>query len=171
MTVAVRQTFAPDVPQETALSNSFALLLAVLADYVSAEHDLEHIGFSLDPAYANWNTQAERAQDRLIDVLHALLGMPLEIPEDRPLRRIAMGLHTMRISDLNKARVVHAQMDACFDRRFLQPATSATARHRNLLALWSQPILASFAALSFFDDEGEDTPSEEDVPAFQTIPA
>ncbi|MDT8326573.1 MAG: hypothetical protein RQ750_04175 [Roseovarius sp.] len=37
MNVSARQTFAPDVPQKTALSNSFALLLAVLADYVSAE--------------------------------------------------------------------------------------------------------------------------------------
>ena len=35
----------------------------------------------------------------------------------------------------------------------MQPAISATARHRNLLAQWSRPSIAAFAALPLFNDK------------------
>lgn len=158
MNLATCQRFAPtqtspDFSQDTALANRFAQLLAVLAEYVRAERDLEDIGYSLDPAYANWNTDAERAQDRLIDVLDALRQMPVNIPEDVPLRQIAMSVQAMQRSDLNEARLFHEQIDRCIAQRFMQPAISATARHRNLLVQWSRPIIAAFAALPLFDDK------------------
>lgn len=143
-------------PRGTALSTAFAALLPVLAEYVRAERDLEDIGFSLDPAYGNWNKAAEDAQDRLIDALHTLRILPLEMAADLPLRRMVLTLHAMRYEGGSVARRLHRRMEEAFDGKFRLPGTSPTAQHRSLLLTWARPLIADFIALPIFDPEPED---------------
>lgn len=117
-------------PRDTAMSNAFAALLPILTENIEAQRDLEDVGFSMDTPYTNWMRDAERAQDRLIDVLRTL---PLEMPQDIPLRRIADMLHNMRDSHVDIARDIHRRFQEGFDLQFVLPDTTATARHRNLM--------------------------------------
>jgi hypothetical protein len=151
---------SPDLPQQTALSHAFAMLLPILSDNVRAERDLESVGYSWDLACAKWFEEAERAQDRLIDVLHHLRTLPVERPEDIPLRRIAQYLHAMRGSSADVARNIHQRMERHFEAQFILPGKSLTAQHRNLLMQWSRPIIAAFVALPLFDSDADD----EDAP-------
>lgn len=155
----------PDHPRDTAMSNAFAALLPILTENIDAQRDLEDVGFSMDTPYTNWMRDAERAQDRLIDVLHDLRSLPLETPKDAPLRRIASMLHNMRCSHVDTARDIHERFQEGFDLRFILRGTTATARHRNLLMQWSQPLIAGFAALPIFAaDTDEDDMGNDDIP-------
>lgn len=155
----------PDHPRDTEMSNAFAGLLPILTENIDAQRDLEDVGFSMDTPYSNWMRDAERAQDRLIDVLSDLRTLPLEMPQDIPLRRIANMLHNMRCSHVDTARDIHRRFQEGFDLRFVLPDTTATARHRNLLMQWSQPLIASFAALPMFEaDTNEDDIGDNDIP-------
>ncbi|WP_226779761.1 hypothetical protein [Oceaniglobus trochenteri] len=155
----------PDHPRDTATSNAFAALLPILTENIDAQRDLEDVGFSMDTPYTNWMRDAERAEDRLMDVLKDLRTLPLETPEDIPLRRIANMLHEMRRSQVDTARDIHRRFQEGFDLRFVLRDTSATARHRNLLMQWSQPLIASFAALPIFAaDTEEGDMGDDDIP-------
>lgn len=143
-------------PHDTAITNAFSMLLPILAEYVSAERDLEDVNFSSDPAYANWHMDAERAQDRLIDVLHDLRTLPVQTSQDAPLRRIAVFLHAMRTSNAATARVIHQQMEADFEAQLKQPQTVTTKLQRTLLIQWARPHIAAFAALPVFECDADD---------------
>ena len=151
-------------PHDTALTNAFSMLLPILADYVSAERDLEDVGFSSDPAYANWHMDAERAQDRLIDVLHDLRTLPVQTSQDVPLRRIAVFLHAMRTSNAATARAIHQQMEEDFEAQLGRPHTTTTKLQRTLMMQWARPHIAAFAALPVFEGEPDD-----EIEAFERL--
>lgn len=146
-------------PHDTAITNAFSMLLPILAEYVSAERDLEDVGFSSDPAYTNWHMDAERAQDRLIDVLHDLRTLRVQTSQDVPLRRIAVFLHAMRTCNAATARAIHQQMEGYFEAQLQRPSTVTSKLQRTLLMQWARPHIAAFAALPVFecnaDDEAE----------------
>ena len=146
----------PDARRESVIATAFASLLPILTAYIRAERDLEDVGFSLDPAYAQWHHDSEEAQDRLIDVLHVLRTAPLGIAIDAPLRRMALLIHAMR-DDPEQARDLCQKMEAEFTTRFRVPGRGAMADHRNLLLSWCRPLIADFASLPLFDP----TPGEE----------
>lgn len=146
----------PDHPRDTAMSNAFAALLPILTENIDAQRVLEDVGFSMDTPYTNWMRDAERAQDRLIDVLHNLRTLPLEMTQDIPRCRIADMIHNMRDSHVDIDRDIHRRFQEGFDLRFVLPDTTATARHRNLLIQWSQPLIATFAALPIFAADTEE---------------
>lgn len=153
MNKPLRTPFAldmPNSPRETPVSAAFAALLPVLAAYIRAERDLEDIGFSMDPAYQEWHRGSEEAEDRLIDLLHALRSTPIGIAMDVPLRKMALLIHAMRCDPLG-ARALHQKMDAKFTKHFRVPGTGAMAHHRNLLLTWCRPLVADFASLPLFD--------------------
>ncbi|MDO9527260.1 MAG: hypothetical protein Q7J57_17265 [Gemmobacter sp.] len=145
-----------EAPRETALSNAFSTLLSILSEYTKAEHDLEDIGYSQDPAYAAWHDASDHAQDRLIDVLRDLQNLPLEVPEDILFRRMALLLHEMRWTDGKAARYMHERLQDNFYRWFQVLGDSPTASHRKLLLNWSRPIIAAFLALPLFDGGVDD---------------
>lgn len=144
------------MPTQTALSDTFAMLMPILQQYVEAEKGLETIGYSMDPAYGNYNEDSERAQDRLIDILHDLCTLPVEVPEDMPLQNVALHLHALRLSEKGEARGVFRDLDEEITRTLAVPVTNLAGFHRHVLLQWALPFIAAYVALPLFDDLEED---------------
>jgi hypothetical protein len=152
--------------QHTALSNAFTTFLPILSDYVRAEQRLEQIDANSAPKYAPAIAAAERAQDCLIDALHALRSLPLETHADVPLRRMALLVNVIRGSDGPEARRLHGLMQDHFTGIFCMTRRSPLGLHRCGLLAAARPIIAELVALTLFDSLTLDAPEPYSVENF-----
>lgn len=165
-TVALSNPPQSDFLQPTALSNAFTTFLPILSDYVRAEQRLEQIDADSAPEYAPAIAAAERAQDCLIDALHALRSLPLETHADVPLRRMALLVNVIRGSDGPEARRLHGLMEDNFADIFCMTRRGPIGLHRCGLLAAARPIIAELVALTLFDSLTLDAPEPYSVENF-----
>ncbi len=141
-----------EAPRETIVSSAFSALLQAQSAFVRAERDLEDVGHSQDPAYAFWLRDAELAQEALTGALHHFHALPLELPEDRPLRRMALLIDAMLGNEEpGGARRLHRKMQLAFFAHFQAQGIDATAMHRNSLLIQARHLTSAMVALPLFD--------------------
>ena len=160
-----------EAPRETAVSRAFATLLQAQAAFVQAERDYEDVAQSRDPAFRMWERDAEMAQEQLTNALRHFHTVPQEVPEDRPLRRMAL-LIDMMLGDEEPggARRLHRKMQLAFFASFQARGIGATAMHRNALLIQARHLVSAMVALPLFDGaeagDGDDPSPQKMPPAF-----
>ncbi|HRK65962.1 MAG TPA: hypothetical protein PKY73_00305 [Hyphomonas sp.] len=153
---------ANEAPRETIASSAFSALLQAQSAFVRAERDLEDIGHSQDPAYDFWLRDAELAQEVLTRALHHFHALPLEVPEDRPLRRMALLIDAMLGNEEpGDARCLHRKMQLAFFAQFQAQGIGATAMHRNSLLIQARHLTSAMVALPLFDGTDVSDPDAE----------
>lgn len=163
---------ATKAPRETAASLGFIKLLQAQIAFVEAERDYEDICYSRDPAYSGWARDAEHADEYLTEAIMAFHDLPIELPEDRPLQRMALLVDAMLSANQpGGARRLHRQMLISFFSRFQVAGIGATAMHRNALLIQARHVASAIAALPLFDSvalpDGDDlSEAEEPVSTF-----
>ena len=143
---------ANEAPRETKMSSAFSALLQAQSAFVEAEHDLDDVGHSQDPAYAFWLRDAEVAQEVLTTALHHFHALPLEIPEDRPLQRMAQLIDAMLGNEEpGGARHLHRQMQLTFFAHFQAQGIGPTSMHRNSMLIQARHLTSAMMALPLID--------------------
>jgi hypothetical protein len=158
----------PGGPKATRFSTEFAKFLPVLARFIEAERDLEDINHSYDPAYGMWLRDAIAARACLSGYLLNFHAMPIHLPEDRPLRRMAYLIDGMLgHEDPSRPRWLHRQMQTHFFKMFQAPGIGASALHRNAMLNTAYHLVTALAALPLFDftspDEHDETTSPDEA--------
>lgn len=155
---------ATEAPRETAASLGFVTLLRAQIAFVQAERDYEDVCHSRDPAYAGWARDAENADKHLTQAFQTFHDLPIEVPEDRPLQRMALLVDAMLSSKTpGGARRLHLEMLITFFNRFQVVGIGATAMHRNALLIQARHVASAIAALPLFDSV--DVPDSDDISA------
>lgn len=146
-------TIAPnEAPPETPKAAAFPSLLASVLNVITAERDLADISYSQDPAYSAWLREAELAQDSLTDALRHFHALPLVIPADRPLQRMATLVDTMLgHEDPGGARQLHRKMQMAFFTSFQVQGIGTVAMRHNGMLIQARHLVAALAALPLFD--------------------
>lgn len=146
-----------EAPRETAVSKAFVELLQVQAAFVRAELDLEDVAHSQDPAYAFWLSDAETAQERLTKSLHQFQALTAEVPEDRPLKRMAMLIDAMLgQEEPGGARRLHREMQLRFFSHLQASGIGAVAMHRNAMLIQARHLTTAMVVLPLFDSTDVD---------------
>lgn len=141
-------TLAPD----TAVTVAFAQLLPALTFFIEAERDLQDVSPSYDPAYANWHRDAGLARARLDTALRAFHALPVQRPEDRPLRHMALFVDALlRDDDPAGPRHLHRQMQLVFFQRFQVRGFGARAQQCNAMLIHARHLIDAMIRLPLFD--------------------
>lgn len=148
---------ANEAARETTMSQAFATLLQAQAAFVQAERDYEDVCQSRDPAYRMWERDAELAQERLTTALRQFHAISPELPEDRPLQRMAVLIDAMLgDEEPGGARRLHRQMLVCFFTKLQAHGIGPTAMHRNTLLIQARHLTSAMVALPLFDSADAD---------------
>lgn len=144
--------FVHERPRASTLSNEFSKFLPLLASFVEAERDLDDVCHSFDVAYSVWDRDCRRARAELEGFLSAFHRLPVQLPEDRPLRHVALLVDAMLNDDEPaRPRHLHRQMQLVFFQRFQVPGFGPTAQHRNGLLIQARHLIDAMASLPLFD--------------------
>jgi len=132
--------------------------------FLLAELDLDNVGYSQDPAYANWVRDSEVAFSNLADALGETRNLPVEVPEDMPLKRMALLMDDiLGNEDPAAARAMHLEMQLMFFTQLQTTGLSLTAMHRNGLLVHARHLVDAMMSLpswgrdlsdDLFDDHG-----------------
>lgn len=85
----------------TAASKAFSRLLGALAAHIEAERDIEDVA-SFDPAFIDWQRDAERARADVLSIIAELRHAPIHRQEDIPLKRMNYVMYAMIQSDCSE---------------------------------------------------------------------
>lgn len=93
-------TRSPEAPgyTPTAISSGFAGLLVNLAEHIEAERDIENASV-WDIAFDNWLRHAEKARTDMSNLLTSILREDIVRLEDKPLKRMAMLINGVVVSE------------------------------------------------------------------------
>lgn len=161
----ITPTGGHEAPPATELMHAFCKSLTCMQTFLLAELDLDDIGYSQDPAYANWICESEKAFSTLADALAETRCIPVEIPEDMPLKRMAVLMDDI-IGNENPhfARAVHLKMQLVFFSQLQAAGLSTTAMHRNGLLVHARHLLDAMMSLPLWDRDLTDDPFDLDGP-------
>lgn len=139
----------------TLVSTLFSTALGVLAAVIEHERDIADVDI-WDPAFRDWLTAAERAQDRLSDLQRAILDAPIARPSDQPLKLAAFLLQATLGSE-SPDEVAHlrriAREKASY---FLLDASTATNRRVNGMLVRALALYEEFVALDLVGHTADD---------------
>lgn len=133
------------------VSLAFAAMSRALAEHLEAERDLAHSG-SWDIACTDWLRDAEAVRETLITALDQVAALPLQRPEDGPLRGMASIIRALVVSgdpyealQLEALAVEHGPLLRCHDDHPL-------ARRVNLWLQTAEEQLRALRALPDYAD-------------------
>jgi hypothetical protein len=153
----ITPTGGHEAPPETELMLAFCKSLTCMQAFLLAELDLDYIGYSQDPAYANWIRDTETAFENLADALGETRSLPVEIPEDMPLKRMALLMDDiLGNEDPDAARATHLKMQLMFFTRLQATGLSITAMHRNGLLVHARHLVDAMMSLPSWDSDLSD---------------
>lgn len=151
----VRATEDASFSQPSFLSTLFSTALGAFATVIERERDIADVDI-WDPAFRDWLATAERAQDRLADLLRLLRTTPVSRPSDRPLKLAAFLLQATLGSECPD-EVAHlrqvAQEKASY---FLLDEESATNRQVNGMLRRALVLYEDFLALDLVGHAPDD---------------
>lgn len=78
----------------TPASKAFSRLLGALAAHIEAERDIEDVA-SFDPAFIDWQRDAERARAEVLSIIAELRHAPIHRQPDTPLKRMNYVMYAM----------------------------------------------------------------------------
>lgn len=81
----------------TPASKAFSRLLGALAAHIEAERDIEDVA-SFDPAFIDWQRDAERARAEVLSIITELRHAPIHRQADTPLKRMNYLMYAMILS-------------------------------------------------------------------------
>lgn len=144
-------SFAANEAPVSAYASGFAAFLPMLAGFIEAERDLEDVNGAFDPAYKAWERDADLAQQKLTTALCALRDLPVLLPEDRPLQRMAMLIDSLFAEDNAAFRPLHRRMRVEFFQRFQVCGFGPVAQRTNALLLQARHMVDAMATLPIFE--------------------
>lgn len=152
MTSSVPHAYNVNAPQETAHSAAFARLLPALTFFIEAERDLQDVSSSYDPAYAAWHRDAQLARAGLASALRHFHGLPVQRPEDQPLRYIALFVDALlNDDDPARPRHLHLHMQLVFFQRFQVRGFGARVQQCNAMLIQARHLVDAMIRLPLFD--------------------
>lgn len=161
----ITPTGGHEAPTETELMLAFCKSMTCMQTFLLAELDLDEVGHSQDPAYLNWVNDSEKAFSTLADALAETRRIPVEIPEDMPLKRMAVLMDDiLGNEDPHSARAVHLKMQLVFFSQLQAAGISTTAMHRNGLLVHARHLLDAMMSLPLWDRDLTDDPFDLDGP-------
>lgn len=147
---------AGEPPRETPLSLAFPALLTAVRALIIAEREFGEVGYSFDPAFADWLQDTERTHEQLTTGLRHFHALPYTIPEDRPLQNFARLIDAMLgHEEPGGARRLCREMRVTFFSRFQLHGIGPTALHRNALLAQARHLVSALAELPLFDGAPE----------------
>lgn len=164
MNIAAHMTLGADtVAPVTSVTVAFGQLLPALTFFVEAERDLQDVSPSYDPAYADWHRDAELARARLDTTLRMFHALPVQQPEDRPLRHMALFVDAL-LNDDDPAgpRYLHRQMQLVFFQRFQVRGFGARAQQCNAMLIHARHLIDAMIRLPLFDFSPHDAVGTDD---------
>lgn len=161
----ITPTGGHEAPPATELMHAFCKSLTCMQTFLLAELDLDEIGYSQDPAYASWIRDSENAFSALSDALGETRTLPVEIPEDIPLKRMAVLMDDiLGNEDPHSARAVHLKMQLMFFSQLQAAGLSTTAMHRNGLLVHARHLVDAMMSFPSWDHDRNDEPLDDHGP-------
>lgn len=155
----------------TPVSQHFSRLLGALSAHVEAERDIEDVA-SFDPAFLDWQRDAECARDSVLSLITAIRHEPTVRLEDNPLKRMAyltfMMVESASTEDFRQARKFvdqHIHLFSCH-------GTGGTTARVQQMLMTACARLDELASLSSYVDPFErDRHDPDDEDFSEALPA
>jgi hypothetical protein len=126
--------------------------MSALAGYTVAERDLEDVAGGYDPAYLQYEADADEARATLATALIENLLVPTMVPTDRPLRRMVMLIDALvRAEDPTTFRALHRVMHHSFSRLFQVPRDGLVAHAVNTVLIDAGQMVDALVTLPIFE--------------------
>ncbi|MCX7567156.1 hypothetical protein OS189_12455 [Sulfitobacter sp. F26169L] len=159
-----------EAPPETELMLAFCESISCMQKFLLAELDLDDVGYSQDLAYSNWVRDSEVAFSNLADALGETRNLPVEIPEDTPLKRMALLMdEILGNEDPAAARAMHLKMQLMFFTQLQATGLSPTAIHRNGLLVHARHLVDAMMSFPSWDRDLTDDLLDDHGPTDEMI--
>lgn len=166
----ITPTGGHEAPPETELMLAFCKSMTCIQTFLLAELDLDDVGYSQDPAYANWIRDSENAFGNLADALGKTRTLPAVIPEDMPLKRMALLMDDiLGNEDPAAARAMHFKMQLMFFTQLQAKGFSPSAMHRNGLLVHARNLVDAMMSLPLWDRDLTDELLDDHEPTDEMI--
>ncbi|MCL3882679.1 hypothetical protein [Marivita sp. GX14005] len=127
-------------------------LMPALAAYIVAERDLDDVAGAYDPAYLQYEQEADNARATLTDAIVENLLVPIAVPTDRPMRRMVMLIDALvRAEDVGTFKGLHRRMHFSFSELFQSHAAGPSAQAVNSVLEDARRMVDALVALPIFE--------------------
>ena len=155
--MAVHTTITPPAAFEVTRNSHFGAhfcthLMPALAAYTVAERDLEDVAGGFDPAYLQYEAEADETREALTTSLIENLWVSVSVPTDRPLRRMVMLIDALvRAEDVNTFKGLQRNMHHSFSRHFQSQDEGRLAQSVNVVLVDAGQMVDALVALPIFE--------------------
>lgn len=161
-------TGAPgEPPHETEISRGFQALLEDIYSFIIAEIEYGEVGYSDDPAFQDWQRDAERTYEQMTASLHRFHTLTCRINEDAPLQRMAWLIdEILGHEEPGGARKLCDKMLLSFFEHYSFHGIGPTGLHRSALLAQARYLVIAMVNLPLFDGGEDPDPVSAQSPDF-----